>query len=34
VETEGIDLVSYPAFVNIDMDGEEKTSIHFYVSRR
>ncbi|MCL2398949.1 MAG: stage V sporulation protein S [Defluviitaleaceae bacterium] len=30
----GIDLVSYPAFSQLEVDGEEKTSIKFVVERR
>ena len=29
-----IDLVSYPAFSQLDVDGEEKTSIKFVVENR
>ena len=30
----GIDLISYPAFSQLEVDGEEKTSIKFVVERR
>jgi len=34
VEAEELDLVSYPAFSQIEVEGEEKTSIKFVVENR
>ena len=34
VDTDGIDLVSYPKFTLLDVDGQEKTSIRFTVEKR
>ena len=34
VAPNGIDLVSYPAFSQIEIEGKEKTSIRFVVEKR
>lgn len=34
VAPNGIDLVSIPAFAEIDIDGEERTAIKFFVQPR
>lgn len=34
VAPNGIDLVCVPAFVDVDINGAEKTAIKFYVSTR
>ena len=34
VAPNGIDLVCYPEFMQIELDGEEKTSIRFVIERR
>ena len=34
VESEGLDLVSYPTFAQLEVDGEERTSIKFTVENR
>ena len=34
VTPNGIDLVSYPAFSQIEIEGKEKTSIKFVVEKR
>ncbi|MCL2708532.1 MAG: stage V sporulation protein S [Defluviitaleaceae bacterium] len=34
VAPDGIDLVSYPAFAQIEIEGSEKTSIRFIVEKR
>jgi len=34
VAPNGIDLVAIPAFVEIDIEGEERTAIKFFVGQR
>ena len=34
VAPNGIDLVAIPAFVEIDIDGEQRTAIRFMIGRR
>ncbi len=34
VAPNGIDLVCKPAFVDVDIDGNEKTAIKFFVEKR
>ncbi len=34
VAPNGIDLVAIPAFVEIDIDGEQRTAIRFIIGRR